>query len=306
MTEIDRVEDGCWIHVTAPTEQEIAALEHSVAVDPDYIRAALDEEEVSRVESDNGQTLIVIDFSVREMIVPPKKKKQTPSFNFYTLPMAVILLSNCIITVSLAQNPIMEDFARGSVKGVNTAFRTQFLFLILLRIAAAFLQHLKHIDKLSSGIESEMRKSSRNEELFQLSDLRKSLVYFSTSLKANEKVIGILMRKKVVRFYDEDQELLDDVLVEVKQAVEMGEIHTHILASTLESFTGVISNNLNIVMKALAVITIVVEIPNLVFGFYGMNVSELPFTGTPAVAIVGSVGLCLLASVLLTKFKFYK
>jgi magnesium transporter len=148
----------------------------------------------------------------------------------------------------------------------------------MLRVATRFLQHLKQIDKISIQLEKQLRKSMKNKELIQLLDLQKSLVYFSTSLKSDETTIEKMMRGRYIKMYEDDQDILEDVLIEIKQAVEMSNIYLNVLSGTMDAFASVISNNLNIVMKILASITIVISIPNIIAGFYGMNVSGLPFS----------------------------
>lgn len=305
IVEIPALENGCWVSLTAPSEAELRYVEETLQVDSGFARAALDEEETSRVESEDGQTLIVIDYPVQERIaVEGKRGHETVSY--YTMPISMIITQNNVITVSLNENNITEDFTAGLVKGVNTQFKTQFVLLILLRTAGRYLQYLKQIDKLSAQVERELHKSSRNEELFQLLGLEKSLVYFSTSLKSTERVLERLLRKKFIRLYDEDQDLLEDVMVEVKQAIEMGEIFTSILSNTMDAFASIISNNLNIVMKVLTVITIVMAVPTMVFSFYGMNIKELPFDNNPLFSLLISLFFSIIAAVTLTKMRFYK
>ena len=310
IAEIPELEDGCWVSLTAPTEAELRFIEETLEIDSDFTRAALDEEEASRVDSEDGQTLIVIDYPVQERTCSTGKGKKGKGshemVSYYTMPISMIITARNVVTVSLNHNNIAEDFAAGLVKGVNTQFKTQFVLMILLRAAGCYLQYLKQIDRLSAQVEKELHKSSRNEELFQLLGLEKSLVYFSTSLKANEKVLGRLFRKKYIRLYEEDEELLEDVLVEVKQAIEMSDIYSSILSGTMDAFASIISNNLNIVMKVLTVITIVMAVPTMVFSFYGMNIQELPLAGTPAFALLVSLVFSIVAGVVLTKMRFYK
>jgi len=310
ITEIPAAEDGCWVSLTAPTEAELCFVEETFSIDSDFTRAALDEEEATRVESEDGHTLIVIDYPVQERgELPGKAKKGKESHDagsYYTMPMSMIVTERNVITVSLNRNSITEDFAGGLVKGVNTHFRTRFVLQILLRTAGRYLQYLKQIDKLSVLVEQELHKSSRNEELFQQLGLGKSLVYFSTSLKGIERVLERLLRKKFLRLYEEDQDLLEDVLVEVKQAIEMSEIYSSILSNTMDAFASIISNNLNIVMKVLTVITIVMAVPTMVFSFYGMNIKELPFDSNVMFALLSSLAFSILAAVVLTKMRFYK
>ena len=263
ITEIENIEDGCWVSAISPTESEISQLQSKLSLDRDFIRSALDEEETSRIETEENQTLIVLDYPVAE-----KTNDSDETISYYTIPMGIILTQENVITVCLKENGIIDDFAKGVVKGVQTQFKTRFIFYILLRIATRYLQYLKQIDKLSNHVENQLHKSMKNKELIQLLGLEKSLVYFSTSLKATETVLEKILRGRVIKLYDEDQDLLEDVLIEVKQAIEMSNIYSNILSGTMDAFASVISNNLNIVMKVLTIITIVMSIPTMVFSFY--------------------------------------
>ena len=311
IVEVDTLEAGCWVSAVAPTESEISLLENELNIDRDFIRSALDEEETSRIENEEGQTLIVIDYPVAEkpeQSLPAKKKKQRfddDSISYYTVPMSIILTDRNVVTVSLKQNTIVDDFSNNVVKNIKTQFKTRFIFCMLLRIAGRYLQYLKQIDKISNYVENQLHQSMKNKEIIQLHDLEKSLVYFSTSLKSTEAVLEKILRGRVIKLYDEDQDLLEDVLIEVKQAIEMTNIHSNILASTMDVFGNVISNNLNIVMKALTIITIVMEIPTMVFSFYGMNVG-LPFAENISFPVGISAVLALLAGIILSKSKFFK
>ncbi len=263
-------EEGCWINVVNPDEREINSLIHQFSLEQDFIRAALDEEESSRIEAEDGNTLIILDAPVAE--------RQDDEIAYYTLPLGILVTSSCVITVSLRENAILSEFAEGVVKGVQTNLKTQFVLRLILRVAQRFLQFLKQIDKLSSSLEKQLRKSMKNKELINLLDVEKSLVYFSTSLKADETTLEKLMRGKYIKLYEDDQDLLEDVLIEIKQSIEMSSIYLNILSGTMDAFASVISNNLNIVMKALASVTIVISVPNIIAGFYGMNVEGLPLT----------------------------
>ncbi len=320
IAEIETLEPGCWVSAVAPTESEISLLETELGVDRDFIRSALDEEETSRIESEEGQTLIVLDYPVAEKaekaeravkgMKKGRKKGKKQSFDdaitYYTTPMSIILTYSNVITVSLKENPIVEDFANNVVKNIKTQFKTRFIFCILLRIAGKYLQYLKQIDKISNYVEKQLHKSMKNKELIQLLGLEKSLVYFSTSLKSTETVLEKVLRGRIIKLYEEDQDLLEDVLIEVKQAIEMSNIYTNILSGTMETCGSLISNNLNIVMKVLAIITIVMEVPTMVFSFYGMNVSGLPYDGSIIFPLSLSAVTAVLAGIILSKSKFYK
>lgn len=267
--ELEYREEGCWISVINPTETEISDIEEDLNIDRDYIRAALDEEETSRIESDDGVTLIVVDYPVSEQDNDPDK-----TLLYSTTPMAIIITDRNVITVSAKENVVIDEIAKGVVKGIHTNLKTRFVFSILLRIAARYLQYLKQIDKISNYVEGKMYLSMKNKGLIQLLGLEKSLVYFSTSLKANEGVLEKLMRGRFLKLYEDDQDLLDDVIIEVKQAIEMTGIYSNILSGTMDTFASIISNNLNIVMKRMTTITIIIAVPTIVFSFYGMNLNE--------------------------------
>ena len=314
IVESEALEAGCWVSAVAPTESEISLLETELGVDRDFIRSALDEEETSRIENEEGQTLIVLDYPVAEKPEPKANGKKhsrgrsedDDAITYSTTPMSIILTLSNVITVSLRENPIVEDFANNVVKNVKTQFKTRFIFSIMLRIAGRYLQYLKQIDKISNYVEKQLHKSMKNKELIQLLGLEKSLVYFSTSLKSTETVLEKVLRGRVIKLYEEDQDLLEDVLIEVKQAIEMSNIYTNILSSTMETCGSLISNNLNIVMKVLTIITIVMEVPTIVFSFYGMNVEGLPYAGSIFFPIGLSAVLAVLAGIILSKSKFYK
>ncbi|MBS7369968.1 MAG: magnesium transporter CorA family protein [Oscillospiraceae bacterium] len=276
-----------------PTETEISDIEEDMGVDRDYIRAALDEEEPSRIESDDGVTLIVVDYPVAEQDNDPDR-----TLFYSTVPMSIITTDKHVITVSARENSVLEEIAKGVVKGVQPQFRTRFVFTILLRIANRYLQYLKQIDKISNYVEGKMYKSMQNKGLVQLLGLEKSLVYFSTSLKTNEAILEKLMRGRYLKLYEEDQDLLDDVLIEVRQAIEMTNIYSNILAGTGDTFASIISNNLNIVMKRMTTFTIIIAVPTIVFSFYGMNINQnsggLPLANVwfpLAISLVLSVGV---------------
>lgn len=267
LKKIDDIQPDCWIYVTNPDETEISQLEEDLHIDRDYIRAALDEEEPSRIESDDGTTLIILDYPIAEEHGDSEKKTIT----YYTTPMAIIITAKNVITVSAKENVVLEELAKGMVKDVRPNLKTQFVFTILLRIAARYLQYLRQIDKISNYVEGQMYRSMKNQGLLQLLDLEKSLVYFSTSLKTSQSVLDKLMRGKYLKLYEEDEDLLDDVIIEVRQAIEMTNIYSNILSGTMDTFASMISNNLNIIMKRMTTITIIMTVPTIVFSFYGMN-----------------------------------
>jgi len=261
-------EDGCWINLVSPTEEELEYVINNFEVDAGFIRAALDEEETSRVEMEEEETLLIIDI--------PSAEKEESGVIFSTIPLGIVLTKDHLFTVCLKETSVIQDFQNGLVRNVQTSLKTRFIFTILLRIASRYLHYLREIEKISSHIERQLYKSLKNKELILLLDLEKSLVYFSTSLKSTEVTLEKLLRGRIIKLYEDDQDLLEDVIIEFKQAIEMAEIYSSILSGMMDAFASVISNNLNIIMKVLTVLTILLTIPNIVFSYYGMNVSGLP------------------------------
>lgn len=266
-------EDGAWIRMTAPTETELAEIASTCCLPPEFLRAALDEEERPRIDAEDGVVLVVLDVP----IVSEMEGIRTLT----TLPLGIIISEKLIVTVCSRQTPILDDFMTGKVRHFHTAKKTRFLFQIFHRNASSYLNHLRQIEKAISRIEVELHRSMKNEELFQMMELEKSLIYFSTSLKSNEAVLERILRTKPLKMYEDDAEFLEDVIIENKQAMEMSQIYLHILNGMTGAFATIISNNLNIVMKFLASITIIIAIPTMIASFYGMNVKDLPLSQTP-------------------------
>jgi len=261
---LEEIEDGAWINLVNPTEFEIAKVCEKTVVNPDYLKAALDEEERARTEHNNGQVLILVDVPVIE---------REGNINLYaTIPLGIILLKDLIITVCLRESSIIKDFERKKIKQFCTFYKTRFVFQILYKNAEQYLKYLKYIDKASSRIEKDLHRSMKNKELIQLMKLQKSLVYFSTSLKGNETVLEKLLKNEDIKKYPDDMELLEDVIIENKQAIEMSTIYSSILTGTMDAYASFISNNLNMVMKLLTSLTVVMAIPTMIASFFGMNV----------------------------------
>ena len=275
MHEKEEMQPGCWIALTNPTASEIIDIADTYQIDPDHLRAPLDEEERSRIEVEDEYTLILVDI--------PSIEERNGKDWFVTIPLAIITTKDVLITVCLEETPVLTSFMDGRVRDFHTFMKTRFILQILYKNATQFLQYLRIIDKKSEVIERKLHQSQKNEELIELLELEKSLVYFTTSLRSNEVVLEKLLKSEKIKKYPEDTDLLDDVIIENKQAIEMANIYSGILSGTMDAFASVISNNLNIVMKFLATITIVMSIPTMVSSFYGMNVlsSSMPFATNP-------------------------
>lgn len=272
--KIETPEVGCWINAVSPTPEEIEYLINEIGILSEFVKSSLDEEEVSHIDhdDDHDQTLVIVDYPSAE----ENDKMDEDTLLYTTLPLGVVFMKGYIITISLYENLNIEDMASGRIRGINTSMKTKFLLLLLLRISQRFLIYLRQIDRISSRTEKTLHQSMKNKELIQMLGLEKSLVYFSTSLKTDEVTLNKISRGRFIKLYEEDQDLLEDVLIEIRQAIEMCNIYSNILSGTMDAFASVISNNLNIVMKTLTVITIVMAIPNIIFSFYGMNVEGLP------------------------------
>jgi magnesium transporter len=167
------------------------------------------------------------------------------SDGYDTIPLGMLLHPDYFITTCLRPNPILGEFERDAVRSFATFWKTRFLLQILQRVSAFYLRYLGRVDRETEKLERELRASMKNEEIFQLLGLQKALVYFTTSLHSNEAVLQKLLRSKSIRMYEEDEDLLEDVIVENKQASEMAKIYTDTLTAMMDAFTSVISNNLN-------------------------------------------------------------
>ena len=270
----DEIQPGAWIALTNPTATEILEISETYKIDPDHLRAPLDEEERSRIEVEEGYSLILVDI--------PSIEERSGKDWYITIPLGIITAEQCIITVCLEETPILTAFMDGRVKEFYTYMKTRFILQILYKNASQYLQYLRVIDKKSDIVERKLHQSQKNQELIELLELEKSLVYFTTSLRSNEVVFEKLLKIEKIKKYPEDTELLEDVIIENKQAIEMANIYSGILSGTMDAFASVISNNLNIVMKFLATITTVMSIPTMVASFYGMNVTSagMPFANS--------------------------
>ena len=293
MTQVDVAEDGSWINLINPNEDELRTVTSLLDVDPAFLRAALDEEETSRVDSEDGQTLIIVD--------TPAMEQDETGVVYSTLPLGIIVTESHIITVCLKETSVVRDLQDGMVKDIRTQQKTRFILNILLLVAKRFLKYLRQIDKTYKHMERQLYKTQRNKERIQLLDLEKSLVYFNTALKADEVTLEKILRGRIVTLYEEDHDLLEDVLIEIRQAIEMAQIYSSIISSMMDAFSSVISNNLNVIMKVLTSITILLTIPNIVFGFYGMNVSGLPFDQFFWVPILISIAIIVVVALVLKK-----
>ena len=273
--EESRLTDGAWAQLTAPTAEECGAIAEELNVDIADVQAALDEEESSRIELEDGYTLILVDIPTTE--IRHEKRSYT------TIPLGIILTQDVIVTVCTEDTPVLKNFVNNRVKEFSTKKRLRFVYQILYRTAAMYQMNLRIIDKRRTEIEERIGDKTEDMDLIDLHELESTLVYFATSLRANSVVLDRLTRYKRLEQYPEDKELLDDVIVENRQAIEMTSIYRDIINGTRELMSSVIDNRLNNVMKYLTSITVVMAVPTVISGLYGMNVDEkwMPFSDTP-------------------------
>ena len=271
LQEIKEFKKGSWINLVNPSENEIKKVCESINIQEDFIRDALDYEEKARIDSeeDDNTILFVLDVPIIE--------KGEDNDIYTTMPLGMIVVrDDFFITVSLRKNKVIEDFEKRKIRNFQTYKKTRFIFQIFYLNSSYYLTYLKQINKETEIAEYILKNSMKNKELLKLLSLEKGLVYFATSLKSNEMVMEKTMRGKIVKLYEDDEDILEDAIIENRQAIEMAQIYTNILNGTMDAYASIISNNLNGVMKFLTSITIVLAIPTMISSFWGMNV-RLPF-----------------------------
>ncbi len=294
-------EPGSWVSLIDPTADEIRDTAANFDIPPEAVRAALDLDERSRVEVDDNYKMILVNIPTRE--------EDTERELYTTIPLAIILTGGCVVTVCSKDTHVLRGFANGTERDFHPGKQSRFVFQILYAIARRFLIYLRLIEKKSDSTELEFGKGQKNKQLLEIMKLEKSLVYFTVGLRSNEAVLEKLVRTDFVKKYEEDAELLEDIIVENKQAIEMAKINTDILESMSNTFESVISNNLNVAMKVLAIITVVMAIPTMVFSAYGMNVANMPLASNPwgfPIIIGSSLLASLVAMIVILRIKLFK
>lgn len=273
--ETTKYEKGNWIHMVSPSDEEIKIVCENINIQEDFIRYALDPEEKARidVEDDDNTILFIIDTPIMEI--------ESGAKIYSTMPIGVIFVrDDYIITVSYSKNPILEEFTKRRIKTVVTYKKSRMLLQLFYSNSEMFLNMLKKLNKETEIAENALKNSMKNKELLKLLSLEKGLVYFTTSLKSNEVVMEKTMRGNLIKLYDEDEDILEDAIIENKQAIEMAKIYRDILTGTMDAYASIISNNLNGVMKYLTSITIILAIPTMIASYWGMNV-PVPMQESP-------------------------
>ncbi len=266
------LEKGAWINIVNPTPYELKVVSNLTEVDPDFLRSALDDEERSHTDVEEDSVMILTNVPVYRGVD-----------SYDALPLAIIVTAEYVITVCLEETPVITEFNERTSRLFRTFKRTRFLFQILYKSATYFLQYLRQISKLSDEIEDQLRHDMKNSEILRLLELQKGLTYFNAAIRSNGAVLDKLLRMRtnkqitpLLKAYEEDEDLLEDVIIENNQAKEMVEMYSKILARLADTFSSIISNNQNLVMKFLAAMTIILAIPTVVSSFFGMNV-PVPF-----------------------------
>ena len=266
---------GNWINMVSPSEEEIKEVCENIHIQEDFIRYALDSEEKARidVEDDDNTILFIIDTPIMEI--------ESGEKIYSTTPIGVIFVrDDYILTVSLNKNPSLEDFSKKKMKNIITYKKSRMLLQLFYLNSEIFLNLLRKLNKETEIAENVLKNSMKNKALLKLLSLEKGLVYFTTSLKANEVVMEKTMRGNLIKLYDEDEDILEDAIIENKQAIEKAKIYRDILTGTMDAYASIISNNLNGVMKYLTSITIILAIPTMIASYWGMNVA-VPMQNNP-------------------------
>lgn len=269
---INEAQSGSWFNLINPTYDEIQKVSIILNLDESFLRNSLDVDERSRIEIEDDSVLIITNIPIME-----------DEGTYDTLPLGIIFTDKGFITVTSKKNKVISSFNKDTAGSFDTRNKTKFLLDILFRSTKFYLRYLNYIYKQSEEIEEELRKTMKNKALFQLFEMQKSLVYFTTALKDNYLVLQKIMRltqsakqNPLLKFTEDDIDLLEDVIIENKQAHEMVEMHRNILENMMDTFASIISNNLNTVMKFLTSIAIIFAIPTMFSSFWGMNVA-VPF-----------------------------
>lgn len=289
--ELKTLQKGCWIDLVNPSYEELEDISNKTNTDLDLLTKLLDDEELPRIEEGDNATLIVVD---TPYITDTRYKHK-----YNTDPLGIIInKEGYFITISLKKQALLNDFKNNRVKNFDIKKRTKFVIQILLRVAEIYQKELTSINNYINKKEKILYKSTNNKELIDLLNIEKTLVYFSTSLKANDVVLEKLSKGNIIRLYREDSDLMEDAMIENKQAIEMANIYREILTSMTDTYASIISNNLNDVMKFLAGITIVLSIPTMVSSFIGMNV-PLGKLGTYDLSFILIIAFSVILSILI-------
>jgi magnesium transporter len=297
LIRLEEAVTGAWVNVVDPTPDEVKYLTEELEIFPDLINYSLDLDEMARIErdEDEGYTFILLRI--------PHFQGENVDVPYATIPLGIIIVDGIIVTICRYETDILKPLLNGKYRHLRTGKRYRFVLYVFLEAASRYLAHLRDINKTTEAIEDKLQKSTRNREVLELVKYQKSLTYFATALRSNEVMMERVQRMRLFNQYEEDQELLEDVITENQQAIQMTSIATEILAGMMDAFASIISNNLNGVMKVLAALTIIFNLPTIVASFYGMNV-KLPGEDHP-LAFLTVFGIAIGLTAIAT-FVFYK
>lgn len=272
LVEKETFEPGVWVNLVNPSQRELEEVANHYQIDLDDLRAPLDAEERSRIMTEEAYNVILVDV--------PISQDRSGKVYYITIPLGILLTKDAIITTCLEALPLFDHFINNRERRFSTFMQTRFVFQILYHNTQRYLSALRVIDRKSDQIERTMHESTQNEELIDLMEMEKTIVYFKASLKMNERIVKKLaLSSTILPKYEEDEELLEETLVETQQAIEMADIYGSIINSMTSAYASVINNNQNTIMKTLALVTTVLSIPTMIFSAYGMNFknNDLPF-----------------------------
>lgn len=294
---INKIEIGCWIDIIKPTEEELNDISKELNVPLEFLKSGLDDEEQPRVDLGDNHKMFIVDV--------PYIYERNQVTSIKTIPLCIILLRDeYFVTLSLKECEVLKDFKNDKVKDFYTYKKSRFMIQLLYRIASSYIKYLNIINQHMEDTEDAMMGATKNKELVQLMGLEKSLVYMTTSLKSNGIVLEKILKGNAIDLYEEDQELLEDAIIENNQGIETSNLYREILSSMTDTFATIISNNLNVIMKFLAGITIVLSIPTMVASFMGMNVPLGKMATNPMsfiLLVIISILLSLLVAYILKK-----
>ena len=288
LTRVDDMSEGAWICLTSPTDDEVRRVAATLDIETADIVAATDPEESARISLEDGYTVIIVDI--------PIKVEGAGEGVYSTIPLGILLTQELIVTVCSSCR----------VKGFSTRKKMRFVYQLLYRAATMYQQELRLIDRRRQAIEKNLSGELKDSDLMELHALESTLVYFATSLRSNATVLDRLTRYKRLEQYPDDRELLDDVIVEIRQAIEMTSIYRDDIKGTRELFSSILDNRLNNAMKYLTSITLLMAVPTVISGLYGMNVQSdgMPFANTTAgfaIVLALTLALCVFAAWVLHK-----
>ena len=282
-TELDQT--ASWINVVDPNWEEIETLINRYDIPEDFIRDPLDSEESARVDYDDDTrySLIILD-------LPVVNDTNLKVLSFITIPLGIIIGNKKIITVCNVENEFLDNFAR---QNVNLHFHCRFALSIFLTISNHYSRSLRLLNKTRLRIERDLKNNVTNKQLYNLMEVEKSLVYFLAALKGNESIIKKLFRLPAIKRFDEDEDILEDLVIENNQALETTRLYTDILESITTSYASLLSNEMNNTMKTLTLFTVFLTLPTLVFSFFGMNV-PLPINDHSYISWIIVIGISLI------------